>query len=280
MVVVSLFHLFFFQIICEDCSGMSDCDEVKLDGTLPFDIEFLHGCSSPTFAILFEDSRKTRRIRGSSFEIRDSSVARTTKIWSSDKICKNAKFLIAVPAPLGGVIVVGNPMISYFQNGVCVQSLIVESICNNICAYSPIDLDGSRYLLGDDCGRLYVLVLGSNNMTVNRLGIDFLGVSNIPQSINYIDDGLVFVGSRYGDSQLLKLNTELNEDGSYFTVLDNYSNIGPIVDMEMVSGGSISQSHIVTCSGGFGNGSLRIVKSGIRIHDQVCAFVLCDPFTF
>lgn len=46
---------------------------------------------------------------------------------------------------------------------------------------------------------------------------------------------MVYVGSRVGDSQLIKLKTEKDEEtGQYFEVLDVYPNLGPIVDFCVV----------------------------------------------
>lgn len=39
---------------------------------------------------------------------------------------------------------------------------------------------------------------------------------------------VVYVGSRFGDSQLIRLSPQHNELGSYINLLDSYPNIGPI----------------------------------------------------
>ena len=51
--------------------------------------------------------------------------------------------------------------------------------------------------------------------------------------VTYLDNGVVFVGSSWGDSQLVKLCTEPAPGtvDSYVQVLESYSNLGPIVDM-------------------------------------------------
>jgi DNA damage-binding protein 1 len=46
---------------------------------------------------------------------------------------------------------------------------------------------------------------------------------------------VVYIGSTYGDSQLIKLNTEKDEEtGSYVEVLEAFTNLGPIVDFAVV----------------------------------------------
>lgn len=64
-----------------------------------------------------------------------------------------------------------------------------------------------------------------------------------------MDNGVVFVGSRFGDSQLIRLCSEPRPDGSFVTLLDTYTNLAPIRDMVVVN--ADGQQHVVTCSGAF-----------------------------
>ena len=60
---------------------------------------------------------------------------------------------------------------------------------------------------------------------------------------------MVFVGSRLGDSQLVQLRVQPDENGSYLTVLDSHTNLAPIVDMVVVDLERQGQGQLVTCSG-------------------------------
>ena len=51
--------------------------------------------------------------------------------------------------------------------------------------------------------------------------------------MTYLDNGVVFVGSAWGDSQLVKLCSE-PVDGSFVQPLDAFSNLGSVVDMVAV----------------------------------------------
>ena len=75
------------------------------------------------------------------------------------------------------------------------------------------------------------------------------GDCSIPECINYLDNGVVFVGSRMGDSQLVQLRVQPDEAGSYLTVLDSHTNLAPIVDMVVVDLERQGQGQLVTCSG-------------------------------
>src|SRR5690606_25447860 len=105
--------------------------------------------------------------------------------------------------------------------------------------YGKVDHNGSRYLLGDMSGRIFLLLLehterSDNRAVVKNLKLEHLGEVTIPECLAYLDNGVVYVGSRLGDSQLIKLNTEPDENGSYIDTLDTFTNLGPIVDMVVV----------------------------------------------
>ena len=57
-----------------------------------------------------------------------------------------------------------------------------------------------------------------------------------------------------------RLNTEADNDGGYVTVVDSFTNLGPIVDMAVVDLERQDQGQLVTCSGAFKDGSLRIIR--------------------
>ena len=129
-----------------------------------------------------------------------------------------------------------------------------------------------RYLLGDMAGRLFMLMLVKEEKmdgtaVVKDLKLELLGETAIADSMTYLDNGYVYVGSRMGDSQLIRLNSDADSDGSYVTVVDSFTNLGPIVDMAVVDLERQDQGQLVTCSGAFKDGSLRIIRNGIGIHE-------------
>lgn len=52
--------------------------------------------------------------------------------------------------------------------------------------------------------------------------------------MTYLDNGFVYIGSRLGDSQLIRLNVTPDENQSYITVIETFTNLGPISDMILV----------------------------------------------
>ncbi|KAK7289652.1 hypothetical protein RIF29_03457 [Crotalaria pallida] len=69
---------------------------------------------------------------------------------------------------------------------------------------------------------------------------------------------------------LIKLNLQPDDaKGSYVEVLERYVNLGPIVYFCVVDLERQGQGLVVTCSGAYKDGSLRIVRNGIGINEQV-----------
>jgi DNA damage-binding protein 1 len=83
----------------------------------------------------------------------------------------------------------------------CVRGLIKYEI--SVQAYASVD-DGSRYLLGDFYGNLFLLALESSDSRVTGLKLELLGKTSQASTLAYLDSGIVFVGSCFGDSQLVR----------------------------------------------------------------------------
>lgn len=98
----------------------------------------------------------------------------------------------------------------------------------------------------------------------------FSGEISIPECITYLDNGVLFIGSRHGDSQLVKLNTKPDQNGSYVIPMETFTNLGPILDICVVDLERQGQGQMITCSGSFKEGSLRIIRNGIGIQEHAC----------
>ena len=125
---------------------------------------------------------------------------------------------------------------------------------STIVCYAQVDSNGSRYLLGDMAGRLFMLLLEKEEkmdgtFTVKDPKVELLGEISIPEAITYLDNGVLFIGSRIGDSQLIKLNKTPDENNSYVSVMETFTNLAPIVDMVVVDLERQGQGQLVTCSG-------------------------------
>ncbi|KAF8930905.1 DNA damage-binding protein 1a [Dissophora ornata] len=239
---------------------------------------FLHGCQRPTLAVLYQDKKEVRHVKTYEIDLKTNDKPTETG-WIQSEL-SGARTCIAVPSPIGGLLVIGEYSISYFNP---TQPSTARSITINatiIQCHNRVDDQGVRYLLGDHRGMLYILVLilnnspGSSSSHPNRqfqvvdLKLECLGTTSIPEAIVYLDNDHVFVGSHFGDSQLVLLHTEADQNGEYLEVMETFTNIAPVTDFDVVDLEGQGQGQIVASSGAFKDGSLRIVRNGVGINDR------------
>ncbi|CAI9760069.1 unnamed protein product [Fraxinus pennsylvanica] len=259
-------HLYdgLFKVIPFDKKGqLKEAFNIRLEELQVLDIKFLHGCPTPTIVVLYQDNRDARHVQTYEVALRDKDFIEGP--WSQNNLDNGAELLIPVPPPLCGVLIIGEETIVYCSASAFKAIPIRPSITK---AYGMIDANGSRYLLGDHSGLLHLLVITHEKEKVTGLKIELLGETSIASTISYLDSGIVYVGSSYGDSQLIRLNLQPDEKGSYVEVMERYVNLGPIVDFCVVDLERQGQGQVVTCSGAYKDGSLRIVRNGIGINEQ------------
>ncbi|XP_077558107.1 DNA damage-binding protein 1-like [Haemaphysalis longicornis] len=237
---------------------------IRMEELCVKDMAFLYGYEAPTLVLLHQD-RQARHLK--TYEVRDRSFVQGP--WKQDHVESEADMVIAVPC--GGALVIGQHTITY-HNGdqyiVITPDILAQS---TVVCYGKVDADGSRYLLADLAGRLFMLLVHyedhmDGTRVVGDLRLEFLGEITIPECLCYLDNGVVYVGSRLGDSQLIKLDSQRNDQGSHVELMEAFTNLGPIVDMCLVD--SEGQAQLVTCSGTSKEGSLRVIRNGIGIHEH------------
>lgn len=223
---------------------------------------FLHGYQKPVILVLAQDAYENRNLK--TYEVQIEKRTLEEGPWVVSKAEKNAAMLIPVPEPLNGALVVGTSTVTYYNRDVAKSA-----------SFRPVQMtawgrvDDTRYLLGDALGMLYVVVIKHNGKgTVVGVHVEPLGVTSCASAISYLDNGFVFVGSTYGDSVMVHLNTEKDQNGSFIEVLETYPNLGPIVDMSVMDLDRQGQGQLVSCSGAYKDSSLRVIRNGIAINES------------
>lgn len=135
------------------------------------------------------------------------------------------------------------------------------------------EIDAQRWLLADDYGRLFLLILVIGNHRAKTFEINMIGNTSRASVLVYLGNGFVFVGSHQGDSQVVRI-----QEGG-IVIVQNLPNIAPILDFTVMDMGNRSgethsneyasgQARIVTGSGAFQDGSLRSIRSGVGMEEQ------------
>ncbi|XP_016371823.1 DNA damage-binding protein 1 [Sinocyclocheilus rhinocerous] len=243
---------------------------IRLEELQVIDVQFLYGCQAPTVCFIYQDPQG-RHVKTYEVSLREKEFNKGP--WKQENVEAEASMVIPVPEPFGGAIIIGQESITY-HNGDKYLAIAPPTIKQStIVCHNRVDPNGSRYLLGDMEGRLFMLLLEKEELmdgavVLKDLHVELLGETSIAECLTYLDNGVVFVGSRLGDSQLVKLNVDSNDQGSYVAVMETFTNLGPIVDMCVVDLERQGQGQLVTCSGAFKEGSLRIIRNGIGIHEH------------
>lgn len=284
--------------------ALHDAINLKLDELHVIDIKFLQG-PTPIVAVLYQDQREMRHVK--TYEISLDTKEILEGSWSRPNVEVGASLLVPLPLPLGGVLLLAERSITYF-NGDKSKSLAIKPML--IRAYAQ--LGPERLLFADNTGRLWLLLLSlsSDGKSLSDFKLELLGEASTAAALAYLDNNVLFLGSAFGDSQLIRLCPERDPStGDYLQLLENYTNIGPIVDMATVDidridstestqhysrndaqasqnssvGGATAynlfnastmptpastHTQLVTCSGAFKDGSLRVIRNGIGISEH------------
>ncbi|WYZ45974.1 hypothetical protein EsH8_IX_000199 [Colletotrichum jinshuiense] len=175
-------------------------------------------------------------------------------------------------AQLGGLIVVGETLLVYVDT--LTKTKVESGLVNPAIFVAWAEYDDTNYFLSDDYGNLHLLTIETEGVVVIGMTVRTLGVTSRASCLVYMGDGMLFLGSHYGDSQLLKIDV-----GEMTTkLIQTIPNIAPILDFSIMDLGnagdsqvgnafSSGQARIVAGCGVHQNGSLRSIRSSVGLED-------------
>ncbi|KAK1394328.1 Cleavage and polyadenylation specificity factor subunit 1 [Heracleum sosnowskyi] len=169
------------------------------------DFVFINGYIEPVLVILHEHeltwagrvSWKHHTCGISALSI-STSLKQHPLIWSASNLPHEAYKLLAVPSPIGGVIVISTNTIHYHsQSASCVLAL------NNFA----VSVDGSQEMTRSNFRELLLLKLVYDGRVVQRLDLSKSKASVLTSGITTIGNSLFFLASRLGDSLLVQFTS-------------------------------------------------------------------------
>jgi DNA damage-binding protein 1 len=232
----------------------------------------------PRIAILWEDYEGNAKLKYRRLD-ESGQQAEWTNVEDGDNPQRDmpvedpgASHLIQVQDEPYGFIILGESSVVYFDDSGKIENVTEELDQATVWA-SWARIDNQRYVLADEFGKLYLMMLhlnGSNMVTAIR--IEEQGSTSQAACLVHLDEDLVFIGSQHGDSQVVRLlQTGLE-------VVQTIANLAPILDFTVMDMGnrsgdgpgneySTGQARIVTGSGAWKDGSIRSVRSGVGVQD-------------
>ena len=280
LIVVHMYEGVLSCIPIDGKGALGEVVDVRVEESRVLDLVFLHGHARPTLALLHVDHRQKRHVKSIVLEVRERE-ARPGPLSLSSLDHSPVRL---IPSEDGGLLVVGEESVVWYSREGKVVSHVLLTPCTPT---SWCRIDASRFLLADLHGDLHMLILqrssggagaagaataGSGAMSgaspTFRLHLELLGHVTIASTMSYLGDSCVFLGSTLGDHQLIRLQTERGEDGSFLSVVDSFPNLGSIVDLAVMDLDQQGQGQLVTCSGAFQCGSLRVVRNGVGVDEE------------
>ncbi|KAF1846679.1 DNA damage-binding protein 1 [Cucurbitaria berberidis CBS 394.84] len=226
----------------------------------------------PKLALLYEDTHSQVKLKlreltfagGDQVELEEGENCRA-------ELELGSSHLIPIEEPVHGLVVIGETSIGYYDDEA--GELQTEPLDEATIFVAWERIDGQRFVLADDYGRLYLFMLIRDGQSrVQSWKLDVIGQTSRASVLVYLDAGFVFVGSHQGDSQVVRIAEKSME------IVQTFSNIAPILDFTIMDMGNRSgegqtneyssgQARIVTGSGAYQDGSLRSVRSGVGLED-------------
>ncbi|SAL95103.1 hypothetical protein [Absidia glauca] len=224
----------------------------------------------PIFAVLYEQEHG---VRLKFYQVQLSRKRISMKYAVSEALESTSHLLVPVPAPYGGVLVIGEYIISYYDlegNNVAIS---IDSVVITTCEFIG---GGStpRCLLGDAMGFLYILTLDTTWAQKTSLDMSYLGQVSAFSSAVHLGVDMLYLGSSQGDSYLARL--DLKNPASPLEVVDEYPSLAPILDFCVYDLDKQGRQTLVCCSGAYNDGSLRIVQSGVDFVERVTIPISSD----
>ncbi|XP_030330294.1 cleavage and polyadenylation specificity factor subunit 1 [Strigops habroptila] len=198
------------------------------------DMQFLHGYYEPTLLILYEPNQTWPgrvAVRQDTCSIVAISLNIMQKvhpvIWSLSNLPFDCTQALAVPKPIGGVVIFAVNSLLYLNQSVPPYGVALNSLTNGTTVFPLRIQDGVKMTL--DCaqatfisydkmvislkgGEIYVLTLITDGMrSVRSFHFDKAAASVLTTCMVALEPGYLFLGSRLGNSLLLKYTEKLQE---------------------------------------------------------------------
>ncbi|XP_037549569.1 cleavage and polyadenylation specificity factor subunit 1 [Nematolebias whitei] len=198
------------------------------------DMKFLHGYYEPTLLILFEPNQTWPgrvAVRQDTCSIVALSLNIMQKvhpvIWSLSNLPFDCTQVMPVPKPIGGVVVFAVNSLLYLNQSVPPYGVSLNSMTNGTTSF-PLRIQEEVMITLDCCqsdfiaydkmvislkgGEIYVLTLITDGMrSVRAFHFDKAAASVLTTCMVTMEPGFLFLGSRLGNSLLLKYTEKLQE---------------------------------------------------------------------
>ncbi|XP_041422699.1 cleavage and polyadenylation specificity factor subunit 1 isoform X1 [Xenopus laevis] len=198
------------------------------------DMQFLHGYYEPTLLILFEPNQTWPgrvAVRQDTCSIVAISLNIMQKvhpiIWSLNSLPYDCTQALAVPKPVGGVVIFAVNSLLYLNQSVPPYGVSLNSLTNGTTSFPlkpqeevriTLDCSQATFISYDKMvislkgGEIYVVTLITDGMrSVRSFHFDKAAASVLTTSMTPMEPGYLFLGSRLGNSLLLRYTEKAHD---------------------------------------------------------------------
>ncbi|GJN94374.1 hypothetical protein Rhopal_007453-T1 [Rhodotorula paludigena] len=233
----------------------------------------------PTLAAVYTDHTGSKILTTYRVLLDEKEFA-AAEHWGPERVLADPGSELAIPVAgddYPGLLVVGEESLSWHAAANTSAADSGKGKGKAVEGASAGTVSQDRFLLGDLYGKLLqVDVKRDSRSAVNALSVQDLGDTTSPTSIVPLSSSHIYLSSRFGDSQLVRLPSSVTSpdamqddaaDASALQLVESYSSLAPILDCCVVGGEAGSSGYVVTCSGAFKTGSLRVVRRGVGLRE-------------
>ena len=238
------------------------------------------------------NNNNTNEINNKKKNVKNDIIEKNqTIVYNYEKLVESVNFLevinieedqkinLIITHPDGIIILFFSSYVIYYQynniNKSLTRSKSVSYNKKKFIDYITADEKNYKYYVIDDLGYLYsfrfLLVKNKNTENKEKIGmiLQFIGKVNLPSCMAYLNNNTLFIGSIKGNSQLIKINENIDQNDIDFQkieIIEEYESLSPISSIILLNNTKEENGiEIMTVSGVGSNCSVKNIKRGTCI---------------
>jgi hypothetical protein len=224
---------------------------------------------------------------------KECNIISQTVVYNYEKLFENVSFLekidvedeqsinLILTHPDSLIVIFFSTCVKYYQYNYLEKRIThgktLKYSKKRFINYITLDEKNYKYYIVDDLGNLFLFRFIEVNQKQNDIldnpdmTLQLLGQVNLPSCMAYLNKNILFIGSIKGNSQLIKINENMDNNVKNnlhidIDIIEEYESLAPISNMILLNNTKEENGiEIITVSGMNNNCSLKNIKKGTSI---------------
>ena len=224
---------------------------------------------------------------------KECNIISQTVVYNYEKLFENVSFLekidvedeqsinLILTHPDSLIVIFFSTCVKYYQYNYLEKRIThgktLKYSKKRFINYITLDEKNYKYYIVDDLGNLFLFRFIEINQKQNDIldnpdmTLQLLGQVNLPSCMAYLNKNILFIGSIKGNSQLIKINENMDNNVKNnlhidIDIIEEYESLAPISNMILLNNTKEENGiEIITVSGMNNNCSLKNIKKGTNI---------------